>query len=555
MGNKVKRKSDGFIMQAGILAAAGIIVRIIGILYRSPLTAVIGDEGNGYYGYAYNIYANILLVSSYSIPSAISKVMSAKLARHEYRDAHRMFRCAFIYVIVVGGAASLFAYFAAPVLVVSNAVSVLRIFAPTIFLSGFLGVLRGYFQAHGSMVQTSVSQIIEQILNAGVSIGAAYLFVRSAASRASSKGLDAAQSATLKAISGAGGSALGTGCGVAIALVFMIWMYVINRRYIARRLKQDVHGGRETDAEIYKEIFFIVTPFILSTFIYNCTTVVNQTIYTKIMMNVKKMGQEQAATLYGVFSGKAIVLRNIPVALASAMSAAIVPTVASAWAVKEKKDAREKVAKAVKTTMIVAMPCMVGLTVLAKPVVTLLFNQKDSIELASILLMMLAPTVIFYCISTITNSVLQSIGLVNRPVIHAAIALGAQAVLLAALLIYTDLSLYALVIVDIAYSLLMCIMNGAAVRKHMHYQQEIGKTFIRPLLCSAVMGGAAYVVYVNLYRLIKSNVVSLAAAVVVSMVVYLYIILATGAVSEEELKGLPKGEMISRLAKKLRFIR
>ena len=170
------KKNDGFIMQAGILAMAGIICRIIGILYRSPLAAVIGDEGNGYYGSAFNIYTIILLISSYSIPSAISKVIAGKLALKEYRNAQRIFHCAFIYVIVVGGAASLFAFIAAGIpglLVEENAADVLRIFAPTIFFSGLLGVLRGYFQAHKTMVQTSISQILEQIINAVISILAA----------------------------------------------------------------------------------------------------------------------------------------------------------------------------------------------------------------------------------------------------------------------------------------------------------------------------------------------------------------------------------------------
>lgn len=84
-------KKDGFIIQAGILAAAGIICRIIGLLYRSPLTAIIGDEGNGYYQTAYTVYTIVLLISSYSIPSAISKVIAQKLAIRDYRNAHRIF--------------------------------------------------------------------------------------------------------------------------------------------------------------------------------------------------------------------------------------------------------------------------------------------------------------------------------------------------------------------------------------------------------------------------------------------------------------------------------
>ena len=165
-------------MQAGILAIAGILCRIIGILYRSPLTGIIGDEGNGYYSSAYNIYVIILLVSSYSIPSAISKVIAEKLALKEYRNANRVFQCALLYVVVVGGIASLLTFFCADFLVQENSAAVLRIFAPTIFLSGILGVLRGYFQAHGMMMPTSVSQIVEQILNAAFSILMAYLLTK-----------------------------------------------------------------------------------------------------------------------------------------------------------------------------------------------------------------------------------------------------------------------------------------------------------------------------------------------------------------------------------------
>ena len=143
-----KEKKDGFILQAGILAAAGIICRLIGLLYRSPLTAVIGDRGMGYFQSAYNIYTIILLISSYSIPAAISKVIAQKLSLRKYRNAHRIFVCAMWYAMVVGGAAGLVLFFGAGILLDGPAVTVLRVFAPTIFLYGILGVLRGYFQAH-----------------------------------------------------------------------------------------------------------------------------------------------------------------------------------------------------------------------------------------------------------------------------------------------------------------------------------------------------------------------------------------------------------------------
>lgn len=117
MASLENNKKSNFLVQAGILAAAGFISRIIGLLYRSPLTAIIGDLGNGYYQAAYNIYTIILLISSYSIPSAISKVIAQKLGVKEYRNAHRIFRCSVWYVLAVGGVASLFLFFGAGFLV------------------------------------------------------------------------------------------------------------------------------------------------------------------------------------------------------------------------------------------------------------------------------------------------------------------------------------------------------------------------------------------------------------------------------------------------------
>lgn len=168
------KKTGSIVKQAGVLAAAGILVKIIGVLYRSPLTSLIGDEGNGYYSVAYNIYIIILMLSSYNIPAAVSKLIAEKLALGQYKNAHRVFICALWYVMILGIAAASVLYFFADKLVGQNAASVLKVFAPTILIFGPLGALRGYFQAHHTMTPTSVSQIFEQILNAGVSIGAAY---------------------------------------------------------------------------------------------------------------------------------------------------------------------------------------------------------------------------------------------------------------------------------------------------------------------------------------------------------------------------------------------
>ncbi len=541
-----RKKQDNFVLQAGILAAAGMIVKVISLIYRSPLLSIIGLEGNGYYSTAINIYTIILLISSYSIPSAISKVIAQKLAFKEYGNAQRVFQCALIYVLAVGGAASVFTFVAAPVLMSKSANSVvaLRVLAPTIFFSGLLGVLRGYFQAHGSMLHTSVSQILEQIVNAAVSILAGYLLIQMVADK----------SETTQAVYGSAGSALGTGAGVLAALVFMFFMYRINCGTIKRRVAHDRSGRLDSYGEIFKMIFTIVTPFILSTFIYNCSTVVNMDTYYRILIGYKEADSVAAHIDYGIFSTQAVAVANIPVALASAMSSATIPGVSAAFVRKEYKKTRAQVSKAIRMTMLVAIPASMGLLLLARPIMHFIFPQKEALDKASGLLAALSVTVILYCLSTLTNAVLQGIGRVNTPVIHSAVALVIQSAGLILLLWFTDLNLYALACANIIYSFVMCVLNQISVRRHLKYKQEVLRTFILPFVASLVMGAVAFGVYHGLYMVLPVSRIALLAAIGIGAMVYFAMILLIGGINEKELKEFPKGAMLVHFAKKLHLL-
>ena len=540
-----KSSKNNYLKQAGILAAAGIICRIIGILYRSPLTSIIGDEGNGYYTSAYNIYTIILLLSSYSIPSAVSKIIASKLALKEYRNAHRIFRCALIYVCVIGGAASLFTLFGAELFLEGEAAVVLRVFSPTIFLSGFVGVLRGYFQAHGSMIQTSFSQILEQILNAVISILAANLLID----------LVTSKSTTAQAIYGAAGSALGTGSGVVAALLFMLFVYAINRKMIYTRIAKDRHRYVDSYGDILRGMLSTVTPIIMSTFIYNFSTSFNQTVYSKVMIYARGLSLAQTATSYGIFAGKAMVIINIPIALASSLSAAMIPTISASSALGDQTATRRKVVNAMWTTMLIAIPSSVGLAVLAKPIMQLLFPQKDSLDMAAKLLAMIAITVVFYSLSTLSNGILQGIGQVKLPVRNAAIALAVQTVLLVVLLMFTELDLYALVICLIVYSFMMCVLNSISVRHCIGVGENFKTMFLMPAIAAAIMGATAKGTYMGMQLFVSSNIICLVPSLLVAVIVYFVAALMIGAVGREQLLNLPKGQLIVRVAEKCHLLR
>lgn len=545
-------------MQAGILAAAGIIVRLIGILYRSPLVAIIGDEGNGYYNTAYTIYTIILLISSYSIPAAISKVIAARLAKREYRNAQRIFNCSFIYVMITGGIGSFLCFFGAEFFVGRNSAAVLRVFAPTIFLSGLLGVFRGYFQAHRTMLQTSFSQIVEQILNAVVSLLAAYLLM----------GLVADKDTTTQAIYGAVGSALGTGSGVLIALIFMWMIYLLNRPSIRKRIERDRMETVLGYGEIFKIIILMVTPVVLSTFIYNVNTASNLKFYQEIMQIFKGYSEAEATTGYGLYSGKAMQIINIPVAIASSMSAAIIPTIARTYEVHARQETNMKIAQAIKVTMLISIPSAVGLFVLAKPVVLLLYPQKATVDIVAALIRTMAVAVVFYGLSTLTNAVLQGTGKVNKPVVHALFALIVQTLILVPLLLYTDLDLYALCIATVAYAFLMCVLNAFSIRKHLKYEQEMFKTFVLPAIAAFWMGLVTAGVYFGLDKGIVllaevsqlqisqmfRNILCLIPALLAAVMVYFMLVIKLGAVSRNELKNMPKGYLLVHVAEKLHLV-
>lgn len=553
MGNNSGRKNN-FVMQAGILASAGIISRIIGLLYRSPLTEVIGELGLGYYQAAYGFYTIVLLISSYSIPSAISKVIAQKLALREYRNAHRIFLCSMAYVLVVGGIASLFLFFGAGIFVEEAAIPVLRTFAPTIFVYGILGVLRGYFQAHKSMAQTSVSQILEQIANAVVSIGAAYLLINSFMGGMEMPVDTAGQ--VKRATYGAVGSAMGTGVGVLAALLFMAGIYGLNRRIIQRRIRNDRHRHMDSYGEILRTITAVVTPFILSTAVYNLSGTVNNAVYTKILPSLKELDSVELYSNWGIFSGQALTISNIPIAFASAMAAAMIPSVAQLMASKDIGGARQKIGVAVKTTMLISIPCAVGLLVLARPVTYLLFPRSEEVvSLASRLLMTLSLSVVFYALSTLNSSILQGLGRVNIPIVNAFIALVLQTAVALGLLFYTELDLYSMAVANTVYSGAMCILNQISVRKAVGYRQEVLKTFVIPFAASLFMGAFAWAVYEGLLMMTGSMRISVIPAILAGACVYFAMLIILRGVTEKELRGFPKGHLLVRAAKKCRLMR
>ncbi|MGN0156709.1 MAG: polysaccharide biosynthesis C-terminal domain-containing protein, partial [Lachnospiraceae bacterium] len=258
----------------------------------------------------------------------------------------------------------------------------------------------------------------------------------------------------------------------------------------------------------------------------------------------------------------------IPIALASAMSAAVIPTIASTFEMQAYGETNRKIAQAIKVTMLISIPSAVGLFVLAKPVVMLLYPQRATVDMVASLIRVLSVTVVFYGLSTLTNAVLQGIGKVNLPVVHAAVSWLLQSAVLLVLLFFTDFNLYSLCIATVVYSFLMCLLNGISVRKHLGYHQEMMRTFLLPVVSSFWMGLAAFGVYWALAYLIRliykepqmeiagiNNVLCLVPAIAIAAIFYFVMILKMGVVTKKELKKMPKGTTLLRIAVKFHILK
>lgn len=541
---KKNSKANNFVVQGGILAIAGIFTRIIGMFYRIPVTNIIGDEGNGYYAAAYQIYNIMLLISSYSLPLAISKIVSARYSKQEYTNSDRVFKGGLIFAFISGGTACLLVFFGAGFLagtLMSEPMSsiALIIFAPTLLIVAVMGVVRGYFQGMGTMVPTALSQIVEQIVNAIVSIAAAKVLFNYGTKVAA-----LLHNEHYAPAYGAAGSTLGTSSGALAGLILLLVMLLLVSARLKRYRMAEDYQGNESMGEIVAMIVMTAIPVILSTAIYNISDVLDNGIFNKIM-TIKGQGVEKTA-IWGIYSAKYKLMMNVPIALANAMCSSVVPTLSSCIASDNIRGAKRKIFTALRVTMLIAFPCAVGMSVLAKPILSMLF--AGDLTLAAQLMQVGSISIIFYSISTLSNGILQGINHLELPVRHSAISLVIHLAALWIMLYVFNWGIYGVVFANILFAFLMCIMNQFSIRRYLHYKQELPRTFIIPAISSAVMGIVVFTLY-KLFSLFLNNLSSTFFSIIIGAIVYFFCIIRLHGIREEEMNELPGGAFIAKFAR------
>ena len=359
-----KEVKNTLLLQGSILAAAGIFTKLIGFLYRIPMANLLGNQGNGVYSVAFGIYTVTLTLSSMSLPTAVSKVVSARLARGEDRNAARVLAVALLFALAMGAFSFSLLYFGAHILEgfyqTEGLWRPLRVLAPTSFLFAFLGVMRGYTQGSGSMVPTAVSQIVDQCFNAVISIAAAWalLNVYGGGSEAASWG--------------AMGGTLGTLAGAVASFLFMAVFMVRRLPEIRLRARRDASPRDEDAALAAKALALTILPIVFSQTVYQIGYTIDDMVFSRFM-NGADVDSAAVTSMQGVFNTQYNQMVNLPVSIATAMAMTLMPSIVASHVRRERREVHHKITGTVKFNMAIAIPCAVGLAVLADPLMALLF--------------------------------------------------------------------------------------------------------------------------------------------------------------------------------------
>ena len=548
---ETNRSNSNFIRQGSILAAASIISRIIGLLYRVPLNAILGDKGAGYYGTAFDIYTLMLLISSSSLPLAVSKLVSARASKGALKDAYKTFKCAMFFGLFMGVAVCLIVwfgadFFAGTLLKTPYAVYAVKVLAPTLVIVAVLGVLRGFFQGLGTMMPSAISQVIEQIINAVVSVAAAYILF----SRGMVIGTILGDAEGYSAAYGAAGGTLGTCLGAVAGLMFVVFVFSAFHRPMKKMFRKDKVSVRESFGVLMKALILTVVPVLLSTTLYNLNSIIDQGVFKNLSL-AKGVSSDDIDVWWGVFTGNFKVLINVPISIAAAMAASSVPAITASFSNGDMEDVKTKVALGIRYIMIIAFPCTVGLFILSTPVMRLLF-PKNSVELAGSMMRVGVICVVFYCLSSLTNGILQGINKMIKPVIHAVIALVLQLIFMVILMQF-NIGIYALINANTFFAFIMCVLNSVSIWRELDYKQEFINTFLKPIGASAAMGLVVFFTYAGL-NAILGNAIGVLVSIVVGAVIYLAVMLLIKGMDEDILLAFPGGRRLVSLCKKFRLL-
>ena len=399
-----EQKKQNFLQGTALLAAATVIVKLVGALYKVPLNAIIGEKGFGYFSTAYEIYNILLMISTAGLPVAMSRMISQASSLEHYGQVRQVYSTAKRIFLLLGIVGSLLmTVFCRPLARFWNqpdAWAAIGFLGPCVLLICIMSAFRGYFQGQSNMIPTAVSQVLEVVTKLIVGMAAALAFLK----------------ATADVSLAAGGAILGV---TASCLVSAVYLYSCFRK--SYRQLPETGDTPASFGDTAKELLKIAVPITVSSTILSIITSLSSKIYMGRLLG-QGISQEWADTMRGVHVMTQTIY-NMPCAFITPITVSIIPAITAQITLGGHQKARQTEEAAARLTGLLAIPCAIGLTVLARPITALLGGYTgEKLELAAKLMSVLGICVFFNALVLVTTAIMQAHGHVTRPVVHMALA-------------------------------------------------------------------------------------------------------------------------------------
>ena len=548
----MEKKAKSFVTGAVILAVAGLIVKILGAVYRIPLNNLIGTEGMSFYAVAYPYYSWLLVISSAGLPAAISKLVSERVTRGDHRGAYRVFRVAFKVLVIIGiVTTALMLIFAVPLAKLSGLPGASLSFialAPSLFFVSIMCAYRGYLQGLQQMTGTALSQIAEQLIKliAGLVLANAML----------PKGPEyAAQGALL-------GVTVSEVAGLAV--IYVIY-HIKRKKNLIRLIRSTPSTSEESSMSILKALAVMAVPITLGASIMPLTGIADSAFILNALKNSSKaavwakesgvvtdfestadMVGKWAQSAYSIFRSYVTTIINMPAVLTSALAMSLVPAMSAFISAKKKKSAKRAAMTGMKLAMLIGAPCAVGLFVLARPILLLLYKSSldnpGKVYMAENIMKISAVGVLFLSVVQSLTGVIQGLGKPRLPVRN--LIFGGIIKIISMLILMQFINIYGAAISTVLCYALAAVLDTVWLIRYMKLKVDWFDMIGKPVIASITMGIFAATVY----RVLESRgSIATLAAVAVGALMYAALLILLRALNESDLEFIPGGRRLANI--------
>ncbi len=534
----MSEKQRSLIGGVSILAVAGIICKLVGVLYRIPLANTVGGVGLGVYSKVFQSYNLLLTISSAGIPVAISRTVSFYVTRKDPATAKRVFRLALIALSILGGVSTVLMIAGSSVLsgwVQSPETRPGYIaIAPSLLLVCVMSAFRGYLQGHRIMTPTAISQLIEQVGKLAVALPLAVI--------GTNRGGPAL---------GAAGMLLGTSAAEAVALGFMILVH-FRRRSSLENAPQLSSEPAPTSAALGRDLFLIALPITIGACIVPLAGWIDSLMVTQLMEEHGIAGfenvtadllHEEAMTRYGLYSSVVLSLINVPTAIAMALSTNLVPDISSGCARGDREYVAQESLTGLRMAAVIGLPCSAGMSVLARPILYLLYLGRYTpaqLDIAAEVLELSALTIVLFTMVQATSGILQGCGKQWLPMYTLAAGVACKILLNFLLIGNPDINIHGAPIASLVCYSVSMIPNLIFVKKYTGCRMDIRAILLRPLAATLLMTGLVAFLWYAVFTLkaLESRILTLlgiAVCLIAGIAVYVPGVFLFRAIRREDL--------------------